>query len=323
MIPRSRTARLACAAAALLAAAAPALADDPWGLLPEAASDEAARIDHLVYLILWVTGITFVGVQLALLWFLWKYRSRPGVRAKHTHGNHAVEMVWTVAPAAILVFLAVYQMGLWAEVKADKPEDNANAVPVRIFAKTFEWNFRNPGLDGKWDTDDDVTTVNALVVPVGRPVNAELRSMDVLHSFFLPNLRFKQDAVPGLHTKIWFRPNKVSADRSPIRSSTGELRKLDYFDVVCAELCGNGHTTMAAKMYVVTDAEYDAWLRGEDVKSGNGDVLPKPRKQPFAPPYDFIWSQWYAQDDPKVTKPPPYVRRPFGEDYTGATDEEE
>jgi cytochrome c oxidase subunit II len=320
--PRSR-ARWAGAAAALLAAAVPALAGDPLGLLPESASAEADRIDHLVYLILWVTGITFVGVQAALVWFLFRYRRREGVRAKHTHGNHTVEMVWTVAPAAILVFLAVYQMGLWAEVKSSKPDDNANAVPVRIFARTFEWNFRYPGLDGKWDTEDDTTTLKALVVPVDRPVNAELRSMDVLHSFFLPNLRFKQDAVPGLHTQIWFRANKLSADRSPIRSSTGALVKLPFFDIVCAELCGNGHTTMAGELYVVTQAQYDAWTRGEDVTVAPGVTLPKPRPAArLASPYDFVWSRWYEQDDPVVKGPAPWVKKPFAEDFTGASDEE-
>lgn len=323
---RSRTLPTRCAAlaaAAVLAAAAPALAGDPWGLLPESASAEADKIDHLVYLVLWVTGVTFVGVQAALVWFLVRYRRRPGVQAKHTHGNHTVEMVWTIAPAAILVFLAVYQMGLWADIKGQKPEDNARAVEVRIFAKQFEWNFRWPGADGKFDTPDDLTTVKALVVPVNRPVNAELRSMDVIHSFFLPNLRYKQDAVPGLHGRIWFRPTKESAKRLPILDSKGASVQLDFFDVVCAELCGNGHTTMNAKLYVVDDAQYERWLRGEEVRLASGTVLPKPvLGADVMSPYDVIWEAWHTQDDLTVVQPPKWHKRPFSKnDYTGPEEE--
>jgi cytochrome c oxidase subunit 2 len=314
--------RWPCAAAGLLAAAGAALAGDPLGVLPEAASAEADRIDHLIYLIIWVTGITFVGVQVCLVWFLWKYRRREGVKAKHTHGNHTVEMVWTVAPAAILVFLAVYQMGLWAEVKAQAPKENERPVAVQIYAKQFEWNFRYPGADGKFGTADDLASTKFLVVPVNRPVNAEMRAMDVIHSFFLPNLRFKQDAVPGLHTKIWFRPNKLSADRKPFPDSHGKPVKLEYFDIVCAELCGSQHTTMNGRLYVVTDAQYEAYLRGEDVKLPSGALLPKPDKtSELQSPYDFIWASWSFQDDPVVKAPPKWHRRPFGTDYTG--DEEE
>jgi len=316
----ARALRWSGAAVALLAAASGAFADDPLGLMPEAASAEAGRIDDLIYLILWLTGLTFVGVQIAMLWFLVKYRARPGVKAKHTHGNHTVEMVWTVAPAAILVFLAVYQMGLWTELKTSKPGDNAGAVPVRIFAKQYEWMFRYPGADGKYDTPDDLTTSKTLVVPVNRPVNAELRAMDVLHSFFLPNLRFKQDAVPGLTGRIWFRPDRLSADRKPILNSRGAETKLEFFDIVCAELCGSQHTSMSAKLYVVTDAEFAAWQKGEQVTLKGGAKIPKPTlMSEIQSPYDMIWSTWAMQDDPVVTAPPKWHKRPFDKrgDYTG------
>lgn len=306
---------LAAAALAMATAASPARADDPLGVLPEAASAEAGRVDDLIYLIIWLTVGTFVGVQLVMLWFLVRYRARPGVKAKHTHGNHTVEMVWTVAPAAILVFLAVYQMGLWTELRSPTPSDNAGAVPVRIYAKQFEWNFRYPGPDGKYDTPDDLHSSKTLVVPVNRPVNGELRAMDVIHSFFLPNFRFKLDAVPGLTGRIWFRPEKFSADRRPLRAADGTEVKLEYFDIVCAELCGSQHTTMAARLYVVTDEEFARWQKGEEVTLKGGTKIPRPT--PFAdiqPPYDFIWSTWARQDDPRVTTPPKWHRRPFHAD---------
>lgn len=308
------------AAAALAVLASRAFADDPLGVLPEAASAEADRIDSLVYLIIWLTVATFVGVQLVMLWFLFRYRARPGVKAKHTHGNHTVEMVWTVAPAAILVFLAVYQMGLWTELKSAKPADNAGAVPVRIFAKQFEWNFRYPGPDGKWDTPDDLHSSRVLVVPVNRPVNAELRSMDVIHSFFLPNLRFKQDAVPGLTGRIWFRPEKLSADRKPLRTSKGEEKRIEYFEIICAELCGNQHTTMAGFLYVVSDEDFQRWQKGEVVTLKGGTKIPAPTPfKEIQSPFDVIWSAWAMQDDPSVTAPPKWHKRPFHEagDYKG------
>jgi cytochrome c oxidase subunit 2 len=233
-------------------------------------------------------------------------------------------MVWTVVPAAILVFLAVYQMGLWGEIKAAEAPDNAGAVKVQIFAKRFEWNFRYPGADGAFGTPDDPVTSGVLVVPVNRPVNATLRSMDVIHSFFLPNLRFKQDAVPGLTSHIWFRPNKKSADRAPVRDRNGEARKLPYFDVVCAEICGNAHTTMAARMYVVSDEDYEKFLRGEPTSLG--DELGKPMTVDLATPtsvYDRIWGQWAQQDDVRPTGPPKWKRFPFGEDDRGLSEEEE
>lgn len=314
---------LPCAAAVLAATAATAFAGDPLGMMPESASAEGDRIDDLTYLITWVVGVTFVGVQALLVWFLWKYRAREGVRAKHTHGNHTVEMVWTVVPAAILVFLAVYQMGLWGEIKASEAPDNAGAVKVQIFAKRFEWNFRYPGADGAFGTPDDPVTTGVLVVPVNRPVNAEMRSMDVIHSFFLPNLRFKMDAVPGLHAKLWFRPNKLSTDRLPVRDRDGVARKLPYFDVVCAELCGNAHTTMAAKLYVVSDDDYEKFLRGE--ATSLGDELGKPMQVDLASPvsvYDSIWVQWGHQDDVTPNAPPKWKRNPFGEDDKGLLEED-
>lgn len=317
-----RTRRWLLAAAAVTAAAGAAFASDPLGVLPESASLEADRVDDLIYLIIWVTGATLVGVQACLLWFLWKYRRIPGVRAKHTHGNHTVEMVWTVAPAAILVFLAVYQMGLWAEVKASAPQDAAGAIPLRIYAKQFEWNFQYAGPDGVIGNDDDVASTKVLVVPKDRAVTAEMRSMDVIHSFFLPNLRFKQDAVPGLHTKIWFRPNKYSVDRLPLRDRHGREAPIDYFDIVCAELCGSQHTTMNGRMYVVTDEQYAAYMRGEEVKLSSGYTIPAASKvSGLLPPYDFIWKTWSFQDDPVVKAPPKWHRRPFGTDYTGPEEE--
>jgi len=283
------------AALAVAGLARSAHAADPWHLMPESASAEADEIDGLTYLVLWITGITFVAVEGLLVVFLFKYRRKAGEKSKYTHGNHAVEMVWTVTPAAILVFLALYQMSLWLKLKKPHPEKNDSATMVQILAKQFEWNFRYPGADGVFGTADDRLTVSALVVPVNHPVNATLRSMDVIHSFFLPNFRFKQDAVPGLTIPFWFEPNKLSADRKPLPDRNGAPKSVNYWDVVCAELCGNLHTTRGAQRYVVSDADYAKWQKDAASVPGLPPWSVWNKDNPMQS-QDKVWTRWEWQD---------------------------
>ena len=329
--------RVRCRSAALLAAvvvaalAGTALAGDPLHLMPESASAEADTIDGLTYLILWITGITFIGVEGLLVIFLFKYRAQPGQKAKFTHGNHAVELVWTVAPALILVFLAVYQMGLWIDLKKSAPEDNRGAVELQVVAKQFEWNGRYPGPDGKFGTDDDRLTVGTFVVPVNHPVNVTLRSLDVIHSFYLPHFRFKQDAVPGLTIPFWFKPTKLSSERRPVMGRDAkELenhrevwveKRVKYWDVVCAELCGNSHTGMAAQLYVVSDEDYAKWQKDPASVPGLPVWTVWHKDNPLNAA-DKIWVRWHWQDlDRRMTPDGKYKhdkallsREPFGED---------
>jgi cytochrome c oxidase subunit 2 len=332
--PKSKARAALVAALALSAFAATARADDPWGLMPESASAEADTIDSLTYLILWITGITFVGVQAILVVFLFKYRRRGNEKGKFTHGNHAVELVWTVAPALILVFLALYQMNLWLELKRPAPADNAGATQVQVLAKQFEWNVRYAGPDATFGTGDDRVLVSAMVVPVGRPVNATMRSMDVIHSFYLPNFRTKQDAVPGLTIPFWFKPNKLSADRKPVRGRDAKAleagreewvdKHFKYWDIVCAELCGNSHTNMAAQLYVVTEEQYAQWQKDP----ATTPELPRWTQWNKANPIqtlDQVWVRWdwtdrkFEDGDPakrQLMAPAKLKREPFGEDET-------
>jgi cytochrome c oxidase subunit 2 len=317
------------AALAVTALARTAHAADPWNLMPESASAEADEIDGLTYLILWITGVTFVLVEGLLVVFLFKYKRKPGQKSKYTHGNHAVEMAWTVTPAAILVFLALYQMNLWIELKKPRPEKNDAPTKVQILAKQFEWNFRYPGPDGIFGPDkdgkvDDRLTVAALVVPVNHPVNAELRSMDVIHSFFLPNFRFKQDAVPGLTIPFWFKPTKLSADRKhadgrPMMNRNEPPQQIHYWDIVCAELCGNLHTTMGAQLYVVSDADFAKWQNDASSVPGLPAWSVWDRANPMQS-QDKVWTRWEWQDkkfDEKgrvLMHPAKVKREPFGKD---------
>jgi len=213
---------------------------DHW--LPKDVSADGYQVDHLFNFILWITGIVFIGTEVALFWFMWKYDGeRNDQPAKYTHGSHHLEIIWTLLPAVTLLFMAIYQMNAWAEHKIKKP----NVPPLaEVTARQFEWRIRYPGPDGKFDTPDDIYDVNLLVVPVDEVVLINLRSMDVLHSFFLPNLRVKQDALPGRVIPVWFRA----------------VEQGDY-DLVCAELCGWGHYKMKGRLRVVSREEYEAHLQ--------------------------------------------------------------
>ncbi len=213
---------------------------DHW--LPKDVSAEGYQVDHLFNFILWITGIVFIGTEVALFWFMWKYDAEKNDQpAKYTHGSHHLEIVWTLLPAVTLLFMAIYQMNAWAEHKIKKPQV---APLAEVTARQFEWRIRYPGPDGKFDTPDDIYDVNLLVVPVDEVVLINLRSMDVLHSFFLPNLRVKQDALPGRVIPVWFRA----------------VEQGDY-DLVCAELCGWGHYKMKGRLRVVSREEYEAHLQ--------------------------------------------------------------
>lgn len=208
--------------------------------LPEGVSSYSGEIDGLFRLILWITGIIFVLVETLLLFFLFRYRHRDGHRAHYTHGNNRLEVIWTIVPAVICVVLALLSRRSWAEIKQRMPQD---AMPIEITAEQFAWNIRYPGADGKFGTADDIVTLNQLHFPVGRPVVVTLHSKDVIHSFFLPEFRVKQDAVPGMSTRIWF-----------------DATRTGHWEIACAELCGLGHYRMKGFVTVETPEEFEKWL---------------------------------------------------------------
>jgi cytochrome c oxidase subunit 2 len=210
----------------------------PW--LPENVSTFGAQIDWLFYLVFWITSIVFVLVQGALLWFIFQYRDRPGRRAVYTHGNTSVEIAWTIAPSVILVVLALLSRATWDEVKGQMPEGKVN---VQVVAKQFNWDFIYPGPDGKFGTPDDLTLENELNVPVNEVVRLQLMSRDVIHSFFVPQLRLKQDTMPGREIPAWFQATKAGV-----------------YEIPCAELCGFGHSGMLGRLTVHSAEDYARWV---------------------------------------------------------------
>jgi len=214
--------------------------------LPTDISTDGRMIDHLFYVILWLTGAVFVGTEVVLFLFLWRYDARRDDEpAKFTHGSHSLEVVWTILPAATLLFIAIYQMNAWALEKMDRP----NIPPTaEVTGRQFEWRLRYPGPDGELYTQDDVTGVNELHLPVGEEILLIIKSQDVLHSFFLPVMRVKQDVVPGMKQYVWFKCTE-----------TGK------YDIVCAELCGWGHYKMKGQLTVEPRADFDRWLAEQHV----------------------------------------------------------
>ncbi len=209
--------------------------------LPENVSTYGARVDSLFYLIYYITSIAFLLVAITLIWFLIKYRHQEGRRAKYTHGSNTLEVIWTIVPAAILVILAFLGQSVWGDIKVRIPDGD---IQVKVHAKQFNWDVTYPGPDKKFGTDDDVTLENELHVPVNKVVRVSLTSEDVIHSFFLPHLRLKQDTVPGLEIPTWF-----------------EAIKAGTYDIPCAELCGFGHSGMQGKLIVHTAEEYAKWVK--------------------------------------------------------------
>jgi cytochrome c oxidase subunit 2 len=211
-------------------------------ILPHGSSTFAPGIDRLYYIILIITGIVFVLVEAGIIWFCFAYRAKPGRKAHYIHGNATAEVIWTAIPAVTVVALGVMSAGLWNHIKG-RNSVPADAIAFGVKAKQFEWNVTYAGADGKLGTGDDFTVRNQLHVPVNKAVLVNLEAEDVIHSFFVPGFRLKQDAVPGLNIRVWFQATETGAH-----------------ELACAELCGIGHYRMRAMVTVHTQEEYDAWI---------------------------------------------------------------
>ena len=220
----------------------------PEWWMPKNVSTMGYKIDHLFVLILVITGVTFIGTQIAMFYVMLKYRARPdGPKAQYFHGSQQLEVIWTIIPSAILVFIALYQMETWANIKFRSQLPKVQPL-AEVTARQFQWLVKYPGPDGRLGTSDDLHLVNDLRFVKDTPVVIYLKSRDVLHSFFIPQMRIKQDAVPGYTIPVWFDANEASAPGKP-------------YELVCAELCGWGHYKMRAQVTVYeTQSEWKAWM---------------------------------------------------------------
>jgi cytochrome c oxidase subunit 2 len=213
--------------------------------LPENVSTYGADIDSLFALIYYITGIAFVITEGVLLGFLFLYRRREGRRAAYVLGTRRGELSWLLVPCVVVLGLDLWiderGAGVWHKVKGQVPPAD---LQVQMTGKQFNWDVLYPGPDGQFGTTDDLQLENELHVPVGKVVEVTLQSRDVLHSFFLPHLRLKQDAVPGRKIPVWFAATKPGR-----------------YEIPCAELCGFGHSGMKGWLTVHTPEEYQAWVQ--------------------------------------------------------------
>ena len=233
--------------------------------LPPGISQHAAQFDSLLHVALWACGGIFVIAQFTLGWAILKHRDDGGAPVTFT-GNNKLELLWTAATAILFLGLAIGGIGVWAGVHLNETP-RQNAMVVEVLAKQFSWNFRYPGPDAKFgrtaiqmasdssgnpfgidekDTagKDDIVT-GALRVPAGVPVELRLQSRDVIHNFFVRELRLKQDVVPGMIIPLRFQADKPGT-----------------YEVPCSELCGLGHHQMRTTLIVMPRDEFEPWLRG-------------------------------------------------------------
>lgn len=249
--------------------------------LPELASRHGVGVDRVLELIHLLMAVLFVAWTALFGWILWRYRAgrRPGADYQGTRGRWATwAEIGIVAAEALLLFgLAI---PLFSDRFDARPE---NPFEVRVVAQQFAWNVHYPGADGVFgrsraelvnemdnplglDPDDpsgadDLTAINRLRLPVDRPVLVHLSSKDVIHSFSLPEMRVKRDAVPGLETAVRFEPTVTTA---AMRERTGN-ENFGY-EIVCAQLCGLGHYRMVGFVEVLEASELEAWLEAEGAK---------------------------------------------------------
>ena len=214
------------------------------------ASEFGHRIDDLFYMILWITTVTFILTHMAIAYVMWKCsKAAEGEKAWFTHGSHSLEVIWTIVPAVILLFIAFVQRDVWGDFRviSQYPEEAKEDPIAEVTARQFEWRIRYPAPGKKLQPEpqpDDIYMFNQLHVPSGRPVMIYLKTQDVQHAFFLPELRVKQDAVPGLSIPVWF-----------------EAEKSATYTLVCAELCGWGHYKMGAEVIAESQDKFDAYMQ--------------------------------------------------------------
>src|SRR5712671_2110728 len=232
---------------------------------PPAINDIGHEIDAQFARTFLITGVVFVLAQLGLALAIFKFRDH-GQKATYFEGNNTMEIIWTLATVVLFVGLGLYARNAWAEVHFMGAEPGA--LQVEVTGQQFVWNFRYAGSDGKFgrekpelvsastgnpvgldptdpaSKDDIVSPV--IVVPAGREVDLTIRSQDVTHSFFVRELRLKQDAVPGMEIHMHFTANEPG----------------DY-EIACAELCGLGHYRMHSMLSVLSEADFEKWLKDQ------------------------------------------------------------
>jgi cytochrome c oxidase subunit 2 len=201
-------------------------------LWPEQASTMARNVDALYIFLIIVTGMMTLLIFTCLLYFAARFRYRPGVRAEQIEGSKPLEITWSTIP--FLIFMVIFAWGAVVYFKERTPP--ADSTEVYVVAKQWMW---------KLEHAEGQREINELHVPVGRDVKMIMTSQDVIHSFFIPAFRIKQDVLPGRYTVAWFRATKPGT-----------------YHLFCAEYCGTQHSGMVGDIVVLPPAQYETWMNG-------------------------------------------------------------
>ena len=206
--------------------------------LPEVASNLAGKVDAVIWFITVISLVFFILVSIFLVYFAIRYRRRQeNEETPYITGSHVLETIWTIIPSILLIVIFVYGFVVYKDMRTP-PEDS---LEVTVIGRQWLWQFKYN--NGK-------TTLNELYIPEGRPIKLVMTSEDVLHSFFVPPFRVKQDLVGGMYTYLWFTPTKTGT-----------------YELYCTEYCGTGHSAMLGKVVVMSPEEYKKWEKGEEEKA--------------------------------------------------------
>jgi cytochrome c oxidase subunit 2 len=233
---------------------------------PPAITNFGHEIDDQFMRTLVITGVVFVLAQFGLALAVFRFRDQ-GQKATYFEGNNTMEIIWTLATLVLFVGLGLYARNAWAEVHFQGA--SAGAIPIEVTGQQFAWYFRYMGPDNKFGMtkpervsastgnavgvdptdpagkDDIVSPV--IEIPVNREIELIIKSQDVTHSFYVRELRLKQDAVPGMEIHMHFTATDIG-----------------QYEIACAELCGLGHYRMHSMLSVVSDADYQKWLMDQE-----------------------------------------------------------
>ena len=215
-----------------------------WEIMPEHASSYAADIDNVIKLITYTVGGWLLAAYAVFFLFLFLFRKGSGRQAQYVPGTGR-QMAWVLVPVFLVALcdlaIDIYNAPVWAHIKQEIPKTEQ---AVQVLGRQWSWQFTYPGPDGKFGTADDVVTVNRLHVKVNAKTRFTVMAADVLHSLSIPAFRLKQDAVPGRRIDGWFQAIKIGS-----------------YDIQCAEICGVGHSAMAARVIVHSGADFEKALK--------------------------------------------------------------
>jgi cytochrome c oxidase subunit 2 len=212
--------------------------------LPRAATF-AGEIDGLIVLVTWLVGVWFVATQIMFFWLMWRFRAGANPKSQYVTGKEPHLKRWINIPHMLIlvcdVIIIIAAVRVWVRVKQTLPPADDT---VRIVGQQWTWAFQHSGSDGALDTADDVWTSDTLHVAEGKTYHFLLESKDVLHSFFVPVFRLKQDAIPGRTITGWFKPTRTGT-----------------YDILCAEICGIGHGIMGGRVVIASPEQHAAWVQ--------------------------------------------------------------